>query len=189
MRIKSVLLLFLLAGLFSCAQQVTSISTDVDVKMEEGDGYLLIGVDTNRILREIYISGEKSLLLSSQDLKKGTNYILINVPAGEYQLERVRFSRRTRVELSSSDYHWKFNVAPGVVSYVGHLDVETQGFTWLYFSNLRSHLELENRSSDALVFMEENFPTILNNRWISYQGPGNDPFFDYLKQLPRPEVN
>ncbi len=100
MRIKSVLLLFLLAGLFSCAQQVTSISTDVDVKMEEGDGYLLIGVDTNRILREIYISGEKSLLLSSQDLKKGTNYILINVPAGEYQLERVRFSRRTRVELS-----------------------------------------------------------------------------------------
>lgn len=184
-----ILLIPLLFALASCAQKVTSISSDVDKSLDENTGYLLIGINTNRYLQEILVTGTKSLKLTSDDLKRGTNYLLVDVPAGHYQIDRVRFNKFVRLELEDDeDFDWGFNVTPGSISYVGHLDIETFGFSWGYFSNLRSKLELENRSTDALKFMEENYPNILDSRWITYQGPGQDRFFDYIQTLKNKEV-
>ncbi len=160
------------AFLVSCAQKVSSIKNDVDVPLDENMGYLLIGVETNLTLSRISISGEKYLKLSSEDLRRGSQFILVDVPAGEYSIDKIQLFGNFRTKLENG--YWNFSVSPSVISYVGHLNVKT-----LSLWPLVTQVELQNRSSEALEFLEDSFPNILSNRTIVYQGPGTDPFLQF----------
>ncbi|WP_162926324.1 hypothetical protein [Teredinibacter purpureus] len=46
----------------------------------------MIAVDTNTDLESILIMGEKSILLTPDDLESGSNYILIKLPVGDYHI-------------------------------------------------------------------------------------------------------
>ena len=172
-------LFFLLSFLFtllfttSCATKVSSIKQDRDLISSPEEGYLLIAVDTNVDLNSIDIDGEKDIILTEKDLISGSNYILVNLPAGDYVIETVRTSKYVRFELD--DDIWEFQVKPGVVTYVGHLEVKTKIWGFLAF------FELINKSSFALEYMEENFPEILAGRDMEYGGKGEERFFQTVR--------
>ncbi len=176
MRITIPLVLFVLCFLSACAQRVSSIKKDVDIPLENEMGYMLLGVETNLSLDSIFIGGEKSVRLTREDLRSGTKFFLIDMPAGDYYFHKIKLNYWWRFNLDE-DY-WKFSVSPGVISYIGHMEVDTYGF-W----PIRSKLELENRSSEALEFMEQEFPNILKSRTLTYDGPGEDLFFEKINTL------
>lgn len=176
-RIFHILLLLSVSMLFGCAQKLEGLSKDVDIKLLENSGYLLIGIDTNRDLHSIVIGGEKSLILTDKDLQFGSHYILVHVPAGDYQFEDIKFGRYLYMELEEG--YWNFEVKSNQVSYVGDLSVKTEGF-WTVVS---ADILLENRSTAALLFLESKFPNILQSRKVRYSGPGEDSFLEYAEGL------
>ncbi|WP_156413743.1 hypothetical protein [Lacimicrobium alkaliphilum] len=132
-----------------------------------------MAIATTESLEKLRISGERTLEFSAADLRRGSRYLLIEVPAGHYEIEQIRFSSWYQYDLNS-DY-WQFSVDAGKVSYVGELEIFTSGFRIK-----RNGLKLVNRSSYALEFMQEHFPNILAHNTISYRGPGEDGFLDYV---------
>lgn len=176
MRTSRFFCLFFCFFLASCAQKVSSLKVDIDIPLDEDMGYLLIGVETNAYIESVTIYGERSIKLTKEDLRSGTNYFLIDMPAGEYSISNVKLNSWWKMELKEG--YWDFSVRPGSISYVGHLAIESYGF---FFS--RNQIELANRSSEALIFMEKEFPNILSKRQIYYDGPGEDPFLERMRSI------
>jgi len=168
-----IMMVFLLTG---CVKNVSSIKADQDKTLTNKAGYLLIGIETNRDLKGINISGSTDILLSYKDLRQGSNFILIDLKAGKYIIEKIQLNNYWRVEMEDEDY-WDIEVLPGKINYVGHIEIGTSGFWQTY-----SHIELVNKSSYAIEFMEKKFPKILTNREIHYGGPGDDAFFDFINK-------
>lgn len=166
------LLVYLLSG---CATKVSTLEKDVDISLDENYGYLLIGIETNSNLEEILIDGARSIKLTGKDVRKGTQYILVDMPSGNYSIEKIKVNKFWHTELTEG--YWDFNVSSGVISYVGHINVETIGW-WQPISII----ELANRSSEAVIFMEKQYPKILSSRKIIYDGPGEDPFLEYVQK-------
>lgn len=166
-----IIVFFVLTG---CAKSVSSLKTDQSTTLNKNSGYLLIGVNTNRDLKGIYISGNQNIVLSHKDLRSGSNFILVELPAGTYVIEKVQLNNAWRVEMENEDY-WDIEVLPEKINYVGHIDLSAQGF-W----QVSAHVELVNKSSYAIEFMEQQFPKILATRDIHYGGPGNDTFFEFI---------
>ena len=136
----------------------------------------MIGIETNRSLKAIYIDGPKSLVLTAKDIRSGSNYILANLPLGDYTITRLNLSNHSFLKFDNDEESWQFTLSAKKINYVGHLDISTIGF------GIPALIVLENRSSEALQYMEQNFPTILSGRSLNYGGPGEDSFFDYLEQ-------
>ncbi|MDI4670029.1 hypothetical protein MKZ42_18395 [Pseudoalteromonas shioyasakiensis] len=174
---RRLLLLSCALLLSACSSKVTNIKEDRDTLSKADEGYLLIGIETNRSLKAIYIDGPKSLVLTAKDIRSGSNYILANLPLGDYTITRLNLNRYSYLEFDNDEESWQFTLSAKKINYVGHLDISTIGFWYT-----RSHIVLENRSSEALQYMEQNFPTILSGRSLNYGGPGEDSFFDYLEQ-------
>lgn len=165
-------LLILLSG---CVQKMESIKEDVALELNADEGYLLIAVDTNLTLEKIVFSGRKRIALTSADLQAGSNFILLTIPAGDYQIEQVYFGRRLRLDDFEDDL-WQFKVNKDSISYVGHLTLQSRSYFW----RVRSNIELLNKSSLALEYMEENFANIVNSKTMVYAGPGEDSFFEVV---------
>lgn len=121
-------------------------------------------------LKTISLKGDKSFVLTESDLKKGTNYILIEIPAGNYKLDNVRLSNYYYSTLK--DGYWDFEVKPRSINYIGNFNVSVY-----YFYGLRTNLYLENKSVDALEFMRKNFSDTLERYAIVYASKGEDYFF------------
>ena len=171
---RILLILIALVLLASCATEVTSIKQDQHRILDSGKGYLLLGVETNRDLKTISISGPQNIKLSSANTKRGTNYLLVDLEAGIYTIDKVRLDNYWRFDLDDEEY-WTFEVLPNQISYVGHLEIVQRGYWQRY-----THAELVNRSSESLEFLEKKFPNVLSNRAIAYGGPGEDNFFEFL---------
>ncbi|WP_346836810.1 hypothetical protein [Microbulbifer sp. SAOS-129_SWC] len=161
--------------LSACVTRVDAIKRDKDIGLAKDEGYLLIAVDTNQQLEKIHIRGEKALILTADDLKSGTNYILTKVPAGHYKIRRVDFNSFYGYRLTGGI--WGFDVEPNVISYVGTLDVVKNRWS------LDARVELSNRSSEAMEFLEGNFPELSGIRSVKYCGPGEDDFFEIVKSV------
>ncbi len=165
------LYLFLIL-LTSCTSKISSINSDRDLNLNENEGYLLLEVDTREDLKKIAIGGEKHIELTTRDLRSGSNYILVSLPAGDYHIEKVQTKKKFRFRLEEE--YWTFQVEKNVISYIGTMSIKTSWF----FANM----ELINNSSLALEYLEENFPNILSSREIVYSGPGEDRFFDLVRK-------
>lgn len=169
------LVLFLSLTLNGCSTTKTNLKSDVDVNLKANEGYLLIGVNTNQSLDYILITGQQRLLLTDQDLHYGKNYILTTAPAGTYQIEKITTHSRRVSDFEQQ--HWNFDIKPGRISYIGDLE-----FNLSYFSNL-AYVQMNNRSSSAIEFLQNNFPKILQTRELHYSGPGQDRFLQYYYQF------
>jgi len=169
--------ILVLSLITSCAQKITSLSIDKDKKLLVGKGYLLLGIDTNKDLYKITFSGPTSVVLTSQDLAKGNNYILSELEAGEYSIRKLFNSKYSYFSFNEEE-NYKFTITPKEISYVGHLEIVSIGYWYP-----QAFLQLTNRSSEAILFMKKTFPNILSNRSINYGGPGEDDFFSFLALL------
>ena len=169
------LLYISLVFISSCATQVISIKKDGSVELQPNEGFFLLGMESNTSLRQITISGPQNIILTSEDLRRGASYLLVNLPAGTYTIDRIFFNYSYRMSLRDSD-KWKFRISSNKVTYIGHFELAVKrrgGWPVAY-------TELVNRSSEALEIMEKNYPIIFQNNSMSYGGPGRDDFIDYI---------
>ncbi|GAA0858306.1 hypothetical protein [Aliiglaciecola litoralis] len=177
--IRTVIFLFILASIVGCAQTVTTLTEDSDIiepaKISD-TGYLLMAIDTSSTLQELHISGEASLKLTSKDLRQGTNYILLNVEAGNYTLDKIVISNFRVAEFNNE--YWSFRIKPGAINYIGEVYAHNVG--WF---DKTPRFELVNNASMALEFMEDKFQNILQSRKIIYAGPGEDNFFSLVDNV------
>lgn len=171
--------------LSACATKVENIKQDIQTnQLELGQGYLMMTIETNADLHRIVIGGEKTIEVSQEDVRKGSNHILVALPAGDYYFERVTtntLAGKVYYDFDDEDEEqdWRFSVAPNGISYVGSFRVRNSN--WGFYSSFT----LINQSSQALEYLEENFPALLSNHNVSYQGPGEDAFFDVVKSIPQ----
>jgi len=152
---------------------VSKIKNDKAATLEEDRGYLLLEVNTDVQLKKVELRGAENVNLTQADLKAGSNYILIELEAGEYYVNKVSFDTGYyNMYLKTNEDFFYFNVKPQTISYIGTLSVK--------FGNLFGigSTLLVNNSSYALEFMQESFPNILNSRKIVYSGPGKDLFLE-----------
>lgn len=156
-----------------CATKVSSIKNDGSVQLTQDEGFLLIALKSNINLKEILISGESYVKLTAEDLRKGNSYILVKLPAGDYTFDKIRLNSYIYID-DFDDEIWDFNVQKNTISYVGHLDFKNA--FWGYYSVIK----LVNKSSIALEYLEDEFPEMLTNHSVQYQGPGQDRFFDVV---------
>jgi hypothetical protein len=175
LRISLIILLITITT--SCVHSVKPIETDTDVQLEVDYGYLLIGVETNLDLKSLSIFGAKNIKLTRANLRKGTNYFLLEMPVGQYNIEKIELNSWLKTILEGE--HYGFEVKSGAINYVGHFKITSFGAWPAVFSK---H-ELANRSSEALVFMEQNFPNIFGSRKLLYQGPGDDVFLNRFSHI------
>lgn len=165
----------LLLIISSCATKVHTLKVDKDVNLSSGSGYILFGIDTSQNLKSLLLNGEKKIRLTHENLKKGSNYLLVDIKAGIYYIDKIRMNNNWSTWFKDKKF-WNIKIKPQQVNYVGHLEIKPTGNS--AYSN---SIELINRSSEALEFMEENYPNILNNRTMVYGGPGEDKFFELVK--------
>lgn len=176
---KQFLLLICVGWLLSgCIQPISKLKNDQDRPLDSNTGYLLMSVDTNVDLHSIMLSGTKYLQLTAQDLKFGSNYIMVDVPAGDYEISDIKLNRYLVIELT--DDMWNFHVEPGKINYIGHLSVDA---IWSYYSFDGVRAILENQSTNALEYLERHFPKIYQARGLNYAGPGEDHFFEYARKV------
>ncbi len=162
---KCVLLLSTTA-LFACSQQVTTVKTAHSAELAANNGYLLLSVDSSVDLEQLNISGQKSFFLGAADLSKGNHYLLVDLPAGDYQIDSVKLSQWWRLQLKAG--YWNFSVHPGQISYIGELQLKGQA------------PELENRASMALQYLEKEHAKLLRSYQVRYSGPGDDHYFEFV---------
>ncbi|MCY7296501.1 hypothetical protein [Alteromonas sp. a30] len=158
--------------LLGCGATKNTLSKDKDILASNHDGYLLMSVDTQTDLSSIRVFGRTTFTLSKDDLRKGSNYILLALPAGDYRFTKITIGRSYYM---LRDEIWDFSIKPQVISYVGDLSFVSA------FGG--ANISLVNQSSMALEFLEDSFPNILAQRAVEYQGPGEDSFFDYAASV------
>lgn len=174
--------------LSACATKVDNIKKDVPSnQLDSNEGYLMLTVDTNTDLQRILINGSNSIEVGREDVRRGSNHILVALPAGQYYIERITtrniWGLRNHFDFDEDEaLDWRFNVAVGTVSYVGQLRIESS------FWGGYSSFVLVNQASQAQEYLEQNFPALLNNHRVVYQGPGEDNFFDVIRSMPNKEM-
>lgn len=179
---KTGVLLLGAAVLASCATKITKLEVDADKPLDAQSGYILLSVDTNIDLKSISMAGPKSLQITQDDLSTGSRFMMVEVPAGIYDFTEVRFN--SYIHLTLTEGAWHFRVEPGKINYIGNLAIKASGlFAALGFYTSEPSVLLENKSVDALEFMQKSFPNILAARPLVYGGAGTDYFFPYAQQI------
>lgn len=174
---KHFLTFLLICTLAGCVNTANKMTTDVDTLKEPNLGYALIGLQSRKGFKSLLLNGEEYVRLDANDINQSSTYLLIPLKAGTYNFYRVEFNLGYTEFNTDSDY-WEFTVTPGTVNYVGHLKMSGRSTFGI------SEAKLVNHSSNALEFMEQEFPNILESRQIVYGGPGEDNFYDFIRTLP-----
>jgi len=174
---KPWLLLTFLSLIGSCSTTVTSIKVGDNKTLKEGEGFILLGIETNLDLKKIVIEGAQNIELSSADIKAGTNYLLVDLKHGDYTIGQIHLNRYWRLHFED-DEEWAFRIEPGQINYVGHLELNRRGYY-----HKRTRAELVNRASEAVNFLEDNYSILMQNNTVVYGGPGQDFFLDFREEF------
>ncbi|MFQ3249424.1 hypothetical protein [Glaciecola sp.] len=162
--------------LFACKSTVENIKVDNDLITSPDQGYLLIGIQTSHDLKSMLLTGQAGIELTHKDLSADADYILINLPAGDYKIRKIDLSKYFYLSFDE-DLIWDFTIQAGKVNYIGHLEMFTRGYY-----RPSTYVDLVNKSSQALQFMQESYPTILNKRSLVFGGTGNDEFLTFVAE-------
>lgn len=162
----------------SCASTVNEVSDGSQV-LPENMGYVLIPVISNTNIHQIRFLGQTFFQLDKNNLTSKRNFILIELPAGQYSYSKL-FLNQLVVLDDFEDGVWDFTVKAGVINYVGDFVVHNNSRIW---GKYQLSVSIENNSSVALEYLEKQYPTILQSYELTYNGPGEDDFFPFIKSL------
>ncbi|WP_299771931.1 hypothetical protein [uncultured Pseudoteredinibacter sp.] len=157
--------------LSSCASRVTTIQNDENRTIEQGQGYLLLGLSSDLYLEFIVIDGEKKIMFTKDDVRYNEDYLFTPLPPGDYRIKSVKTGQYTGYELLGDI--WSFSVSPGTVSYVGDFQINRK--------NRSNEMQIINRSSYAYSFMKANFPNLLSKNPMTYTKEKEDRFFELMQ--------
>lgn len=174
---RSFLWIVILVFSLGCSTQVSSIKNDQVTSLSADEGYLFLVVDNSNNLYEMHIKGVKNIILTDADLRRNSNYILLKLPEGKYEISEIKLNTYYSVNLKERDKYWSFNIYKNSISYAGHL-ITKRNYN---FYNPGLSLEIENQSSVAMEYLELNFPVLLESTQVNYSGPGEDDFFKFIQ--------
>jgi len=157
----------------SCAYQpLRAISVDKNVLLAAEDGYLFLALATDIGISSVEIDGPKRIEIINFNKFEKRNYFLGVVPKGQYKISKINLWGNRFYLLDNEDLPFSFTVKPETINYVGEVRLKRL--------DSDASIELINRSSLALEYLDEKFPELLLNRSIKYEGPGNDSFFNAI---------
>jgi hypothetical protein len=138
------------------------------VTLGSNEGLLVVHVRSNLPIQLIDLGGVQA----AEDLPEGTAVRLIGITAGTYrwseiQLQGDRF-------LFPDDRLLRFHVDPGVINYVGMIDVERKGVSLA--------LNALDRTAMALERLRQRYPDLVANYRVVYSGPARHVFLDRYRE-------
>lgn len=171
-------ILSLILFLSSCTHKMSYVNHDEVSHVPEGNGLVVIGLTTNSPYYKLNISGKTSTDIEYDLLKKADPFIVVSLPFGDYEFERVWLNKYQYVELNDSDnkQNWKFSVRENEITYVGNLAVSRK------LGN-RFYIRIINRSSEAFEFLDKGYSDVLKSKKIRFSGSEKDNFMAYLSAL------
>ncbi len=192
MRNHKILLLVISLLLSSCRTNFIPLKPDEPIQIDPEQGFLLMRIDSSskntvfiRIgsrspiitnsLYKILIRGATNGVFSEQFLQEG-RFLLIPLAEGHYEFQKVEmndFPTNSYIKLKTTETQsWEFDVKAGQINYIGDFRFRVQP------DGIRVVVEMANRSSYALEYMEQNFPKLLERYAIRYTGFGKDRFLE-----------
>lgn len=150
-------------------------------KLAADEGYLYLSLDTNSDISRITIDAVGlSKKIRFNDIKKGNNYALLKVKAGEYYWEHINIYvgiGNIRKQLGSDEY--SFNVKPGVVNYPG-----SWKFNGQWIENARARLSLQNYNwlSFEMEHYKKYYARLVGDVPFEYQSQIDDPYPKFLTE-------
>ncbi len=171
------LMTLMLVALMSlgCATKLKSIQSGAQIYAKNKQGYLLLNVDTNIDIYKIRIYGRKNFELTKEDLRVGSNYMLLPMAPGDYRLSRIIIeTHQGRGYVNLTESLWQFTVRPNSIGYIGHMEIETS------FWKTTGKYKMINRSTKALEYLQDHHLQLLNKYGVRYRGPGEDDFFEVV---------
>ena len=92
---RNLLVLLTILMIASCGTTMTSIKEDVVTNIKDNEGYFLFGIKSDKDLREIIISGPKTIKISAKDLKKGKGRVYLDIEDSQVKSIATWIGRET----------------------------------------------------------------------------------------------
>ncbi len=150
--------------------------------LDVDEGYLFMSLNTNTDISRITIDGVGfGKKIRFNDIKRGSNYALLKVKAGEYYWEHINIFvgvGAIRKHLTKDEY--SFSVKPGVVNYPGSWNF---GAKWVGNFRARMNLENFNNLSYEIEHFNNQFASLIDPHPFEYQGQINDPYANFLTKV------
>ncbi|KMT66949.1 hypothetical protein [Catenovulum maritimum] len=149
-----------------------------DQNLPKGYGYLLIGLDTNAYIKEISIKSWITYVYKPDSAIDEGEYLLVSLPAGNYELTQVISGLREYSLDSKLD--WSFRVIEDKINYAGHLELRelfvNEGPSWF-------KLNWVNKLSRAQSHIDSQYMNLSDKYLMAYSGFGVDHFNQFVSSI------
>ncbi len=135
------------------------------VSLGANEGLLVVHVRSNVPVQSIDIGGVQA----AEGVPEGTEVRLIGITAGTYRWAQMKLQGDTF--LFRDDDRLRFHVEPGVINYVGMVQVERSGQLSLWMNAI-------DRTAMALERLRERHPDLVARYPVVYSGPARHVFLD-----------
>src|SRR5688572_22105995 len=154
------------AGCASSSLLATSRPIDPGdaVGLGPNEGLLVVHVRTNVPIVSVDVGG----VIAAEDVPEGTAVRLIGISAGTYRWEQIQVPGGSFV--FSDHLRLRFRVDPGVINYVGMIDVAREG--------LSLRMDTLDRTSMALEQLRRHHPDLLASYPMIFSGAARNVFLE-----------
>jgi dipeptidyl aminopeptidase/acylaminoacyl peptidase len=149
------------------------------IDLKPGDGLLAVDIEALAFVNSAKIDRIGAVFggTTLTDLHSGTNTRLITLSAGEYRWSRINLSQGLWYLRVRDDAQFHFKIEPGVLNYIGDLNIAPSG------SGLTYRMNLINRSARMMVKLDQDFPGVRRKLSFRYQGRFPDRFPQFASDV------
>jgi hypothetical protein len=163
--------LIFLPLLSSCAVNISPIKHDRNYALESGKAFVVIGINPDRDLENLKISGPQNLEITSEYLTFGVKYFLLELEIGTYTIDTARrtnkqkspFLAKILTSKLDNEQILSFTVSSGQINYTGDIGIYS-------LSIIQLGADILNCTRNANEFVEKSYPEIAKKYAIKYVG-------------------
>ncbi len=177
-RIIAISTLLLTLLITSCATKLEQFKDNSTLNPAEGKGIVVIAYESDTAIHSLIFKGPTKVAIEHKLYDEKHNFVVTTMPAGTYDIIRTKiYNRHNYINLGSDrDENWKVNITPNKINYIGHFNIDRIGSGY--------KVQTKNESTEALIFLQENYPSLMSRYPVVYAKDGpRDDFFDYIKNI------
>lgn len=142
------------------------------IDLKPGNGLLAVDLDVAGFASSVKIDRVGSMFGGEllTNVHGGDNMLMLEMPAGEYRWSRIELSLLSMYLRVRDDPRFHFKINPGVVNYVGDLQIAPSG------SGVGYNVNAVNRSARMLVSLDRLYPGVRRKFSLHYEGALPDRF-------------
>lgn len=177
-RIIAIITIILGLALSGCATKVENFKDNSTLNPAEQKGIVVIAYESDTAIHSLIFNGPTKLTIEHGLYDQEHNYVITTMPAGTYDITRVRvYNRYNYITLGSDEgENWKIDIEANKINYIGHFNIDRVGLGY--------KVQTKNESTLALDFLKENYKTLLSKYPLVYAKNGpKDDFFHYVNTI------